>query len=261
MFVVPEFKTKIAMQRACAEYGLKSTILSIGADAKTVGGRVFGYETGVVYLMPNARLCPAAKIAGCYDACLVSSGLTRVYKPIALARAAKTRLFLENTPLFFAKLIQELHAAKKKYGKQFCCRLNGTSDIAFENISFIYKGEYYNNLFELFDDIQFYDYTKRLNRLEKKIKNYDLTASYSSASASYAVRCREYGKQHRIAVVFRNKNFPKFWHGMPVIDGNDDDLRFLEPRGVVVALKAKGAAKYDTTGFVQECHTNIISMG
>lgn len=261
MFVVPEFKTKIAMKRACAEYGLKSTILSVGADAKTVGGRVFGYETGIIYMMPSSRLCPASKIAKCHDSCLVTAGRARIFKPIAMARAAKARLFLENTPLFFAKLIQELFAAKNKYGKQFCCRLNGTSDIAYENISFIYKGNYYNNLFELFHDVQFYDYTKRLNRLEKIISNYDLTASYSSASASYAARCIEYGKHRRIAVVFRNKHFPKYWHGMPVIDGNDDDLRFLEPTGVIVALKAKGAAKYDDTGFVQECNANIVSIG
>jgi hypothetical protein len=38
--------------------------------------------------------------------------------------------------------------------------------------------------------------------------------------------------------------------GRPVINGDADDLRFLDPVGVFVGLKAKGLAKKDTTGFV-----------
>jgi len=36
----------------------------------------------------------------------------------------------------------------------------------------------------------------------------------------------------------------------PVIDGTLTDLRFLDPKGVIVGLQAKGKAKKDTTGFV-----------
>ena len=53
-----------------------------------------------------------------------------------------------------------------------------------------------------------------------------------------------------MAVVFRDKNIPKKWQGFDVIDGDKDDLRFLDPRGVVVGLYAKGKAKHDTSGFV-----------
>jgi hypothetical protein len=52
-----------------------------------------------------------------------------------------------------------------------------------------------------------------------------------------------------VAVVFR-RHLPAHWHGVPLIDGDDTDLRFLDPEGVVVDLRAKGSAKYDTTGFV-----------
>ena len=55
-----------------------------------------------------------------------------------------------------------------------------------------------------------------------------------------------------IAVVFRNDKFPSTFMGMPVVDGDADDLRFLDGRGVVVGLKAKGPAKKDFTGFVRE---------
>jgi hypothetical protein len=34
------------------------------------------------------------------------------------------------------------------------------------------------------------------------------------------------------------------------VDGDKSDLRFLDPRAVVVALYAKGKAKKDTSGFV-----------
>ena len=41
--------------------------------------------------------------------------------------------------------------------------------------------------------------------------------------------------------------------GFRVIDGDKDDLRFLDPKGVVVGLKVKGKAKQDKSGFVIDC--------
>jgi hypothetical protein len=43
---------------------------------------------------------------------------------------------------------------------------------------------------------------------------------------------------------------PKTFKGFKVIDGDKDDLRFLDPKGVVVGLYAKGKAKQDASGFV-----------
>ena len=37
---------------------------------------------------------------------------------------------------------------------------------------------------------------------------------------------------------------------LPVVDGDDTDIRHLDPMGSVVALYAKGKAKQDQTGFV-----------
>ena len=54
-----------------------------------------------------------------------------------------------------------------------------------------------------------------------------------------------------LAVVFRDKDkIPATFLGRPVINGDADDLRFLDPEGVVVALYAKGKAKHDQSGFV-----------
>jgi hypothetical protein len=57
-----------------------------------------------------------------------------------------------------------------------------------------------------------------------------------------------------VATVFgikKNSPMPKFWNGMSVFNGDDSDLRFLDPKGVVVGLYAKGKAKKDTSGFVK----------
>jgi hypothetical protein len=54
------------------------------------------------------------------------------------------------------------------------------------------------------------------------------------------------------AAVFKgpSKGLPRAYKGFPVIDGDLHDLRFLDPHGVIVGLKAKGKAVYDQSGFV-----------
>jgi hypothetical protein len=106
------------------------------------------------------------------------------------------------------------------------------------------------NIMSPFPWIQFYDYTKIANRRDLP-SNYDLTFSYSGvpAFAPYVARARAAGM--RIAVVFRDrKTIPSSFLGMTCVDGDDTDIRHLDPQGVVVALYAKGRAKTDTSGFV-----------
>jgi hypothetical protein len=55
------------------------------------------------------------------------------------------------------------------------------------------------------------------------------------------------------AVVFREAMTKETWQGLPVVNGDADDLRILDPEGGhIVALYAKGKAKRDTSGFVVE---------
>ena len=59
---------------------------------------------------------------------------------------------------------------------------------------------------------------------------------------------------YNIATVFGIKKtlpMPETYLGLPVFNGDESDLRFLDPKGVVVGLYAKGKAKKDTTGFVK----------
>ncbi len=56
-----------------------------------------------------------------------------------------------------------------------------------------------------------------------------------------------------MAVVFackREDSLPAKWAGRKVIDGDLHDLRFLDGRGRVVGLRAKGPARKDESGFV-----------
>ena len=133
-------------------------------------------------------------------------------------------------------------------------RLNGTSDLSWEKYEVVRNGKLYRNIFAAFPDVQFYDYTKVLGRKVSDIKNYHLT--FSMAENNY-FDCKEAVKQGmNIAVVFGIKKgspMPEkfFNYNMTVFNGDDSDLRFLDPKNVIVGLYAKGKAKKDTSGFVK----------
>jgi hypothetical protein len=77
-------------------------------------------------------------------------------------------------------------------------------------------------------------------------KNYSLT--YSRKENNHA-ECEDIlSRGGNVAAVF--SSIPETYSNRPTFDGDQSDLRFLDPKGVVVALKAKGKAKKDTSGFV-----------
>jgi hypothetical protein len=66
---------------------------------------------------------------------------------------------------------------------------------------------------------------------------------------------------YNVAVVFGIKKtlpMPATYNGTTVFNGDESDLRFLDPKGVVVGLYAKGKAKKDTTGFVKYPTISIL---
>jgi hypothetical protein len=225
-------------------------LLTIGTNAKTVkSDKASEYLTAIMYLAPadtvaGVNLCPMAVTAGCRDACLYTAG-RGAFSNVQNARIRKTEFFRDNRDGFMRTLVADIEEAQKKaskIGKMLAVRLNGTSDIAWENIRI--DGA---TLFEIFPDVQFYDYTKLPNR--RVPANYNLTISYSEANLLYAAKALKSDKNW--AVVFSDKNrIPAEFHGRQVIDGDETDLRFLDAAGVVVGLYAKGQAKKDCTGFV-----------
>ena len=259
---VPTFSTKKSMIDSLRDNGVKGTLFSVGSDAKTIKGEKVGYTTAILYMQPSNVICPAAKAAGCMEGCLSSAGRAAIFAAIPKARQAKTDLYHNNPGLFFASIISEIEALRKKHGNTLVVRLNGTSDISYENIVLDHNGVA-GSIFDLFPDVQFYDYTKRVNRLAGNIPaNYDLTVSWSGSRASYADSVMQYAKRFstRVAVVFKSFPYPESFKGMTVVDGDETDLRFLDDKNVVVALKAKGKARKDTSGFVFD-NKNIIAVG
>ena len=231
----------------------KGNLLSCGSNAKTVKGDGSEYLTAIMYLTPwksaGINVCPMAEQAKCIDGCLNTAGRGQM-SSVQIGRARKTQWFATDRQGFMAQLVADLESFVSycsKRGIQPCVRLNGTSDIRWELIPV----EGHRNIMEAFPNVIWYDYTKIANRRNVPA-NYHLTWSYSAANEAYA-------KQHaiakanglNIAVVFRRKgDIPTQFLGLPTIDGDRDDMRFLDPKGVVVALYAKGKAKQDNTGFV-----------
>lgn len=230
-------------------------LLSFGNDAKTVKGEKEGVLTGILYLLPDDKLCPMAANAGCREGCLVSAG-RGAFNSVKQGRKRKTDLFYADPVVFVDYLAHDIRLAIKRAeraGMSLAIRLNGTSDIPWEN----YKGSNGLSLMDTFPDVQFYDYTKLPTR--KVPANYHLTVSYSGADEKYARKVNR--SKHNVAVVFRDaSNIPAFYMNRRVIIGDNTDLRFTDEHGVIVALYAKGAAKRDKSGFVVDTPKGTIAV-
>lgn len=238
-------------------------LLSVG-NPKTLKGMQQGYNTYILHLAPASlsghNTCPKAT-EGCKSACLNTAGRGGMFKKgentntIQKARIRKTQLFYNDRDQFMALLVKDITLAIKqsaKAGLTPVFRLNGTSDISFEKYSAVRDGIVYDNIFSAFSEVVFYDYTKVLGRKVKDISNYSLTFSAADGNDSDVYAAIQQGMN--IATVFGIKKtlpMPEFYNGLPVFNGDESDLRFLDPKGVVVGLYAKGKAKKDTSGFVK----------
>jgi hypothetical protein len=226
-------------------------------NAKTTKGESLGYLTGILYMTPSTlsgkgNTCPMAS-KGCKEACLFTAGRGK-FNNVKQARLNKTELFYDNFDFFKASLLWDIKRTINKANKTGlipCIRLNGTSDIVWEDIIISDN----KNIFELFPSVQFYDYTpnyKRIKALTGYWQNYHLTFSRKESRANH-VQCEKMlAMGVNVACVYLDaekalKNIPD------TIDGDSHDLRFLDgkhQRGKIVVLKAKGDAKKDLSGFV-----------
>ena len=215
------------------------------------------YRTSIMYALPATQsghnACPDA--TACADMCIDTTGRMPMVRD---ARAYRSSLFYQDRAEFGARLIAETIADIKrndKKGLRTAQRLNGTTDYAWEHIKF--DGV---TMPDRFQDVQFYDYTKSLKRARQHAagampSNYHLTFSRSENTLNYTVIELVQSGQN-VAVVF--DKVPDTWLGLPVTNGDEHDLRFIDPVGVIVGLKAKGKAKKDTAGFVVRLVTKII---
>lgn len=230
------------------------------ANPKVLKGQSQGYNTFILHLSPanlsGYETCPK-RTAGCTAACLNTAGHGGMFKKgettnvVQEARKRRTRMFFENRAGFFEQLVKEIQNAIKLSAKQGMIpvfRLNGTSDLSFEK----YEVEDGKNIFQLFPDVQFYDYTKILGRKVKHLTNYHLTFSAADGNDADVLKAIQQG--YNVATVFglkKTEPMPETYNGRPVFNGDESDLRFLDPKGVIVGLYAKGRAKKDESGFVK----------
>jgi hypothetical protein len=234
-------------------------LLNFDENHKTVKGQKRGVLTGILYLAPanesGFNTCPNAS-EGCKAVCLYNSGNAVIFKHVNKSRIAKTQWFFKDRAGFLAKLKREIDLAvirAKAKGFQLAIRLNGTSDIPWEN--FFPMAEY--------KTVKFYDYTKSPIRMKKYVEgfmpiNYSLTFSLSETNKDKALEVLANGGN--VAMVFRTRKaekMPKNYLGYKVSNGDRDDLRFLDKKNVIVGLTMKGSAQKDTSGFVQELKETV----
>lgn len=194
----------------------------------------------------------------CAATCVAFSGKGDMLE-VRRARALRLSFAVEHPDDFAALLVAELfrieeaaasatldavHNAapfgidtRKRYR---LVRLNAYSDIRWERVA--------PWLFAACGHVGFYDYTKHTmasRPADTLPENYRLTYSVSTRSTLDEVRAA-IAAGRNVAAVFaarahsKNDALPPTWCALPVVDGDADDDRFHEPRGVVVGLRRKG---------------------
>jgi len=197
------------------------------------------------YNLSGYQVCAMASV-GCASACLHTAGNPVYQVQKDKSRINRTRFYMQSRVEFLKQLIREIKNHELYCNKNKLIpvvRLNTTSDISWE----------IHSIFELFPNIQFYDYTKIYKRAIKFVKgeyhkNYHLTYSLNEDNKDLAFNILKMGGN--ISVVYRNnlEDLKRFNYN--VVNGDNHDLRFLDKRNSIVGLKAKGKAKTDKSGFV-----------
>ena len=217
------------------------------SNSKIIKGFQKGFITYGLHLAPSTlsgrNVCPNAS-PGCAEACLNTAG-RGMMNMVQEARINKTNKFFDNKFEFVLQLVKDIKAGIRfatRKEMSVCFRLNLTSDIRWEKYGIMQE----------FSKHQFYDYTKSKKRMEQFLSrdmpyNYHLTFSRDETTDTAFIK-EVIKKGGNVAVVF--DEIPKTWEGMPVVSGDDHDLRFTDPHGKIIGLVAKGKAKHDNSGFV-----------
>jgi hypothetical protein len=254
------------------------------SNPKVEKGLGAGFWTFILHLAPaklsGYEVC-AMRTTGCTVGCLnlagqggLMAGVSRLtfdmvnggkVNAVQAARIRKTRHFFEAREAFIRELVDDVARAVKaarRKGLVPVIRLNGTSDIRWETVPCVRDGVTYCNIMEAFPDVQFYDYTKLPDRRGLPA-NYALTFSLADGNEAKAIAAFKAGMN--VAAVFRDKaTVARFMASgivlrsgpvtveAPMVSGDETDLRFLDPKGCIVGLYAKGNAVKDRSGFVRD---------
>jgi hypothetical protein len=222
----------------------------VSTSAKIMHSQEYSHQhTYAIYLAPantsGYNTC-SHSTPECRMGCLNTSGRAGIeifsgLDKIKKARIAKTKLFYEHTEFFMDWMFAEIRAKQakaKREGFYFSVRLNATSDIDWQNVKI--SGQ---TIFEIFPDIQFYDYTKNHNKFDNIAPNYHLTLSYTGRNWDKCLAML--AKGHNVAMVFNVKHesdIPAMYKGFKVVNGDLTDYRVDDAKGIIVGLKWKRIA-------------------
>ena len=253
--------TFTTIQKAKKETRL-SYLGNVNKSAKLAkNGKINHQYTYAIYLAPaktsGYNVC-SHSTPECRLGCLATSGragmeITAGKTKTSSCRNKKVRLFYEQPEYFMAWAIAEIkyyHDKAIKDGYYYSVRLNCTSDIDWQNV--LVNGK---NIFEIFPDVQFYDYTKNPAKFNNIASNYHLTFSYTGRNWLLCEALLKSG--HTVAMVFKIKNeneLPKKYKGYPVVNGDITDYRVDDSKGIIIGLKWKRIAnKIAEKQILQSC--------
>ena len=228
---------------------LKRNVSMLTVDnPKIIKGAGRGYATAGLSLAPaweSGHNTCSNHSTECSAACLFFAGRGAM-KKIREARIKRTKMFFERRDDFlelFNSDIYQFVANARSLDLEPVIRPNILSDIRWERFGIPQR----------WSMIGFYDYTKIPNR-KGLPSNYKLTFSFSGNNLADCRKALANGMN--VAVPFLGP-LPQTWLGYPVIDGDDDDLRFLDPSPCIVGLKAKGLLrKSPQSSFLGDNHVS-----
>ena len=228
-------------------------------SAKAAKASGFGYINAIHYMAPHTiagvgNLCPFAS-PGCAASCLgYHTGHASMVKNshdvtsknrTRISRDDKAWHYMRNRGNYRVALhkgIEKLKRKALKEGLKLAIRFNGSTDVTGEPVM----------IANAHPEIPVNEYTKSVrfalaNARGEHPANLRVCFSRSEINHDDCIKVLEAGGI--VSVVFHGE-LPATWEGFEVVNGDEHDLLHKWPRGVVVGLKAKGAAKRDTTGFV-----------
>tara|TARA_X000000950_G_scaffold37081_1_gene39587 strand:+ start:746 stop:1624 length:879 start_codon:yes stop_codon:yes gene_type:complete len=260
------------LKQFCAMFKLDfKSLLSV--NPKTEKSAI---ETRILHLSPadssGVDVCPMAK--NCKKICLHFAGNPAYMSTKQAARIRRTLAFSADKQRFGLLLILSiLHACNKQSDEILAVRLNGTSDILWENVDLTITPDFAifcrvkfgallpigkRNIFEIFNfirnhtgqDVTFYDYTKvKRNWAECARIGYHLTFSFDGHDNIQNDKIARDALSHGVNVaaafnIKRGQSLPDSWMWQStireVLDGDLSDFRPSDKKGGhIIGLRFK----------------------
>jgi hypothetical protein len=223
------------------------------SNTKAQKSRALGWYTLTLELLPHKKsginVCQYSD--GCELTCLDGAGRGR-FGTVYQNRLARTHLLFSDWAQFWTRFDGELYEhieMAEKLGLRVCVRMNTLSDLPWWRM--IRPGG--QNVFDAWQDVQFYDYTKRpLAEVPYHLDNYHVTKSWGASSTADTLQDAK-NRGVNVAVVFQGQ-LPKRFNGHYVINGDKTDLRFLDKTFRIVGLRQKSTPNKQAgvdSGFIQ----------